>query len=135
MSNSKIVLILGLALLGSFALPWLGGGDETYAGYQVLKIWLETEAAKVAGYILVAAPIGALLVILLGATGKPHGLLSFLTGLVVPLVVLFTWLGANQSGDDPFAAFRVGIWVATGISAVLLIFAFTKSDSRIRAQR
>lgn len=135
MSNSKIVLILGLALLGSFALPWLGGGDETYAGYQVLKIWLENDAAKVAGYMLVAAPIGAVLVILLGVTGKPHGILCFLTSLVVPLVVLFTWLGASESGDDPFAAFRIGIWVATGVSALLLIFAFTKSDSKLRALR
>lgn len=130
MSNSKIVMVLALLLLGSFALPWLNENGAGVPGYKVLQVWLSDPRFQVAGYWLLIPAIGGVLLVLLGALGKGHGIVSFLTSVSLISLVLIVVLGTESINVRNDVG--LGLWIGTGVCVLLLIFAFRRSDSRLR---
>lgn len=135
MSSSKIVAVLGLVLLVGFFLPWISGA-ETLSGFSFAKGWVESEGNRVLGIILFLAPVGALFAVLLGALGRAHGLVAFFTGLIIPILVALLVVGSEPGQLDAWKqSISYGFWMVIGGSVGLLVFAFTKSDSKKQLRR
>jgi hypothetical protein len=135
MSSSKLVAVLGVLLLVGFFTPWISGA-ETLSGFDFAKGWWQSEGNKVIGGILFLAPIGALLAVLMGALGRAHGLIAFFTGLVCPILFGLFYLGSDPAEAAVMSsAVSYGFWLTMAASVGLLVFAFTKSDSKKRVLR
>lgn len=133
MSGSRVVAVLGLVLLVGFFLKWVHA-DLVLSGLDFARGWWQSADNQVLGVILFLAPVGALLLLILGALGKPHGLVAFFTGLICPVLLGLMVLGAEPgqlSGWQP----QIGFWMTMLASVALLVMAFTKSDSKKRLRR
>jgi amino acid permease len=131
---SRIVAVLGVLFLAGFFLPWISGAENA-TGFEFAKGWWEKESTKVLGIVLFLAPVGALLAVLMGALGRAHGLIAFFTGLICPVLVVMFYLGAEPGQAAVMGeALSYGFWMAISASLGLLIFSFTKSDSKRRAR-
>lgn len=134
MSSSKIVMVLALLFLGSFALPWFSAADGSMAGYQAVQLALQLPDAAVIGYMLLVGVAGAALLVILGAMGKGHGLVAFFSSLSVLLVAVASYFGNKDRTDAESALsfISVGAWIALGAALLLFVFSFTKSESKLR---
>jgi hypothetical protein len=139
MSKSKIVMVLAILLVVGYFLPWMSMIINV-SGFDFTRIaWSagDNGGQMVVAIMLTLIPVLGILTCILGATGKAHGLAAFFAGLMFWLLVLFGYLGSrdrpDMQGGELLSVVGIGGWICAAASLLLLLFAFTKSDSKLRA--
>jgi hypothetical protein len=136
MSKKSISIILSLAIIAAFFLPYLSDGSESFSGMNIIFGNAEFEGLHRSGSNLLVSlliPLGALF-ILIGAFSNDSftsmGIVRWLPliGVVYLVVMLYIRATSGDVGDTSIgefiAIFAYGFWITLVASVVLL---FTKS--------
>lgn len=127
MSKKSITIILCIALIAAFFLPYLSNGSLSYSGLKVMFGDKEVEGISKGGkalFLSLLIPIGALLVLLqVFFDNSSMGIIRWmpLIGVVYLLVMLYIQANGEASIGEFIGYFSYGLWI-TIVAAIILPF-------------
>jgi hypothetical protein len=134
MDRKKVTIVLALALIGSFFLPYLQYGPITASGFDLLTAPTISGADKgllIMKYIWLVIPVAGIM-LLIGALNNGNYLLGRGIWAFLPLLTLFfvvalifrdaKKIGANISISELAKNMGIGFWITLGLSLVLALY-------------
>jgi len=127
MSKKSITIILCIALIAAFFLPYLSNGSLSYSGLKVMLGDKEVEGISKGGkalFLSLLIPVGALLTLFQGlSNNSSFGIVRWmpLIGAGYLLVMLYIQGSGEISIGEFIGYFSYGLWI-TIVAAIILPF-------------
>lgn len=131
MNNAKWVMVLGIALLVGFFLPWMSM-FISISGFDMVRMVFSGGNAPWQAWLVVIMAIFAVLCIIQGARGNGYRPVAIIAGAIFPLLVVLALiesggqLSAGDGGPSVFSIIGIGAYVCLAASIGLLVCAFRK---------
>lgn len=132
MSKKNLSVILSLAIIAAFFLPYLSDGSESFSGMNIIFGNAEFEGLHRSGSALLVSlliPLGGLLT-LVGAFSNDNSAMGGLArwmpliGVIYLVVMLYIRATSGDVGDTSIgefiAVFAYGFWITLASSVILL---------------
>ena len=134
MDRKTVTIILALALIGCFFLPYLQYGSVTASGFDLLTGPTISDADRgllIMKYIWIMIPVAGIM-LLIGALNNGNyflgrGIWAFLPLLTLLFVMVIIFrdakrIGTNTSISELAKNMGIGFWITLGLSLVLALY-------------
>ncbi len=134
MDRKTVTIVLALALIGCFFLPYLQYGTVTASGFDLLTTPTISGADRgilIMKYIWIVIPVAGI-ILLIGAFNNGNyflgrGLWAFLPLLTLLFVMVMIFrdakrIGTNISISELAKNMGIGFWITLGLSLVLALY-------------
>lgn len=133
MNSKSITIVLCIALIVAFFLPYLSNGSLSYSGWQVMFGNKEVQGLSNGGrslFVSLLIPLGALLVLLMKFFDNysSAGFIRWMpiVGVAYLLIMLYIQMSGEGSIGELIGFFSYGLWI-TIVAAIILPFVSNKS--------
>ena len=131
MNNAKWIMVLGIALLVGFFLPWMSM-IVSLSGFDMVRMAFSGGNTPWQVWLVLVMAIFAVLCIVQGARGSGHRPVALVAGAIFPLLVILGLiesggqLSAGPGGPSVFSLIGIGAYLCLAASIGLLVCAFRK---------